>query len=105
MKVENKGSNDIFDVFLQSQADQDKLTCYYYDKDPLLLIKPVKVEMANLEPDIYLLHDIIRDSDIEFIKNLAAPRVGFYQLLYGTLDTCQKIAYRIKDLIFSWVAP
>ena len=91
-----EGSNDIFDVFaktlwfLQSQADQDKLTCYYYDKDPLLLIKPVKVEMANLEPDIYLLHDIIRDSDIEFIKNLAAPRVGFYQLVYG---------------IFSWVAP
>ena len=61
--------------------------------------------MANLEPDIYLLHDIIRDSDIEFIKNLAAPRVGFYQLIYGRLDTCWKIAYRIKDLIFSWVAP
>ena len=51
-------------------------------------MKPVKVEMANLEPDIYLLHDIIRDSDIEFIKNLAAPRVGLYQLTYGTLDTC-----------------
>ena len=51
-------------------------------------MKPVKVEMANLEPDIYLLHDIIRDSDIEFIKNLAAPRVGFYQLIYGTLDIC-----------------
>lgn len=31
--------------------------------------------MASLKPDIYLLHDIIRDSDIEFIKVLAGPRV------------------------------
>lgn len=35
--------------------------------------------MANLKPDIYLLHDVIRDRDIEFIKDLAAPRVS-YQL-------------------------
>ena len=60
---------------LQSQAEQDKLTCYYFNEDPLLLIKPVKIEMASLKPDIYLLHDIIRDSDIEFIKVLAGPRV------------------------------
>ena len=50
--------------------------CYNFNKHPLLLLKPVKIEMASLKPDIYLLHDIIRDSDIEFIKDLAAPRVG-----------------------------
>ena len=31
--------------------------------------------MANLKPNIYLLHDIIRDEDMEFIKERAAPRV------------------------------
>ncbi|CAH3038026.1 unnamed protein product [Porites lobata] len=80
----------------KSQADQDKLTCYYYDKDPLLLIKPVKVEMANLEPDIYLLHDIIRDSDIEFIKNLAAPRLQRASITNGKTGNLEYADYRIS---------
>ena len=54
----------------------NKLTCYYYNKHPFIAIKPVKIEMASLKPNIYLLHDIIRDADIEFIKDLAAPRVS-----------------------------
>ena len=60
----------------QSQAELDKLTCYYYNRHPLLVIKPVKIELASFNPHIYLLHDIIRDDDIEFIKDLAAPRVS-----------------------------
>lgn len=68
---------------LQTQAEQDKLTCYYYNKHPLLLLKPVKIEMASLKPDIYLLHDIIREADIEFITNLAAPRVSASLLCYA----------------------
>ena len=59
----------------QSQAEMDKLTCYYYNKHPLLVLNPAKIEMANLKPNIYLLHDIIRDEDMEFIKESAAPRV------------------------------
>ena len=60
----------------QSQSEMDKLTCYFYNKHPFIAIKPVKIEMASLKPNIYLLHDIIRDTDIEFIKDLAAPRVS-----------------------------
>ena len=59
----------------QSQAEMDKLTCYYYNKHPLLVLNPAKIEMASLKPNIYLLHDIIRDEDMEFIKERAAPRV------------------------------
>ncbi|KAJ7393582.1 hypothetical protein OS493_006567 [Desmophyllum pertusum] len=59
----------------KSQAELSKLTCYYHNKHPLLVIKPAKIEIASLKPNIYLLHDIIRDADIEFIKNLAAPRL------------------------------
>ena len=59
----------------QSQAEMDMLTCYYYNKHPLLVLNPAKIEMANLKPNIYLLHDIIRDEDMEFIKERAAPRV------------------------------
>ena len=60
----------------QSQSNLDQLMCYYYNKHPLLVIKPAKLEMASLKPNIYLMHDVIRDTDIEFIKDLAAPRVS-----------------------------
>ena len=60
----------------QSQAELDKLTCYYYNRHLLLVIKPVKIELASLNPYIYLLYDIIRDDGIEYIKDLAAPRVS-----------------------------
>ena len=56
----------------------DKLTCYFFNEHPLLLLKPAKIELANLKPNIYLIHDVIRDSDIEFIKELAMPRVSFH---------------------------
>ncbi|KAK2549197.1 Prolyl 4-hydroxylase subunit alpha-1, partial [Acropora cervicornis] len=59
----------------KSQADQDRLTCHYFNKHPLLFLKPAKMEIANLKPNIYLIHDVIRDTDIEFIKDLAMPRL------------------------------
>ncbi|XP_068697453.1 prolyl 4-hydroxylase subunit alpha-1-like isoform X1 [Montipora foliosa] len=59
----------------KSQAEMDKLTCYFFNEHPLLLLKPAKIELANLKPNIYLIHDVIRDSDIEFIKELAMPRL------------------------------
>ncbi|XP_067050828.1 prolyl 4-hydroxylase subunit alpha-1-like isoform X2 [Acropora muricata] len=59
----------------KSQAEQDQLTCHYFNKHPLLFLKPAKIEIANLKPNIYLIHDVIRDTDIEFIKDLAMPRL------------------------------
>ena len=40
----------------QSQAELDKLTCYYYNRHLLLVIKPVKIELASLNP--YLLFNL-----------------------------------------------
>ena len=75
----------------QSQEKLDKLTCYNYNKHPLLVIKPVKIEIASLNPYIYLLHDVIRDEDIEFIKDLAAPRVSQSQVLSMQLLTSNRV--------------
>jgi len=80
----------------KSQAEEDKLTCYYFNKDPLLLIKPVKIEMASLKPDIYLLHDIIRDSDIEFIKVLAGPRLQRATVTNRNTGNLEFADYRIS---------
>ena len=67
-----------FQFCLQSRIERDKLTCFY-NRNPLTqLLKPVKVEMLNLDPDLYLFHDIITDSEIEHVKKLAKPQVSVF---------------------------
>ena len=66
----------IFGFVLQSRIERDKLTCHYNRNLPTQLLKPVKVEMLNLEPDLYLFHEIITDSEIEHVKKLAKPQVS-----------------------------
>ena len=34
--------------------------------------------MLNLDPDLYLFHDIITDSEIEHVKKLAKPQVSVF---------------------------
>ena len=34
------------------------------------------MEMLNLDPDLYLFHDIITESEIEHVKKLAKPQVS-----------------------------
>ncbi|XP_020626384.1 prolyl 4-hydroxylase subunit alpha-1-like [Orbicella faveolata] len=80
----------------RSQSELDKLTCYYYNKHPLLAIKPVKIEIASLNPHIYLLHDIIRDEDIEFIKDLAAPRLERATVTNRNTGNLEFADYRIS---------
>ena len=65
-----------FQFCLQSRIERDKLICFYNRNPPTQLLKPVKVEMLNLDPDLYLFHDIITDSEIEHVKKLAKPQVS-----------------------------
>lgn len=63
--------------------------CYYNKNLPSQLLKPVKVEMLNLDPDLNLFHDIITDSEIEHVKKLAKPQVSVFnstQLLSVMID-------------------
>lgn len=60
---------------LQARSERDKLSCYYNRNLPTQLLKPVKVEMLNWDPDLYLFHDVITDSEIEHVKKLAKPQV------------------------------
>lgn len=42
------------------------------------MLKPVKVEMLNLNPDLHLFRDVITDSEIELVKKLAKHQVVVY---------------------------
>ena len=61
----------------QSQKESDKLFCYYHNDRPEILLKPVKVEMINLDPSLYLFHDVVTDKEIKHIIKLARPKVSF----------------------------
>lgn len=41
-----------------------------------MLLKPSKVEVLNLDPDLYLLHDVITDKEIVHVTKLAKPQVS-----------------------------
>ena len=72
--VLRKKSNLTVSCF-QSQKERDKLTCYYKNNLPTLLLKPIKVERLNLDPDLYLLHDALTDKEAEHVKKIARPQV------------------------------
>lgn len=57
--------------------DQD-LRCYYSTNNghPLLLIRPVKVEVFSVKPFVALHYDVLADTEIEIFKELATPVVS-----------------------------
>lgn len=59
----------------KSQRQRDKLSCYYNRNRPTQVLRPVKVETLSSDPNLYLFHDVISDSEIEHIKKLAKPQL------------------------------
>lgn len=57
-----------------------QLKCKYVtNKSAFLKIAPLKLEEANLQPYIVLYHDVMYDSEIEVLKQMAKPRVMIVQ--------------------------
>ncbi|RNA10195.1 prolyl 4-hydroxylase subunit alpha-2 [Brachionus plicatilis] len=51
------------------------LYCRYASYHPMLKIAPVKEELINDNPKIWLYHEIITENQIEIMKNLARPKL------------------------------
>ncbi|XP_032225499.1 prolyl 4-hydroxylase subunit alpha-1 [Nematostella vectensis] len=52
-----------------------QLRCYYKSSHPLLRLKPAKIEVLDPDRQILLLRDVINESQMQFIKELAAPKL------------------------------
>lgn len=57
------------------------------------MLRPVKVETLSSDPDLYLFHDVISESEIELIKKLAKPQVIKCFFLLLTIFFKQKFRY------------
>jgi len=52
-----------------------KLTCQYRHYHPYFVLRPLKEEIAYLDPFIATYHDLLTDSEINKVKELAGPRL------------------------------
>ena len=52
-----------------------QLYCRYINYDYQLLIGPIKEELINEDPPIWIYHDVISDKQIEMMKTLAMSNV------------------------------
>lgn len=65
----------LFDLILfQSPKELSRLFCYYKATDDPFYV--VKTELANLQPRIFLFHDIISDDEIGFLRNISEKQVS-----------------------------
>lgn len=58
-----------------SQSDRAKLVCTYRRHRPMFYIRPIKEELLNVDPRVVVFHDVITDSEIAKIKEVATPRL------------------------------
>lgn len=73
-----------------------KLLCFYYtnQRHPLLILKPAKIEVVYVKPRIFLLRDLIFDSDIARLQELGGPKLnratvfdGNGKMVFSTIRT------------------
>lgn len=59
----------------EHQTIQPQAKCsYVHFYNPYLYIGPIKQEIAHITPNIYIFHDVIFDSEIKIVQDLAKPR-------------------------------
>ncbi|XP_069159184.1 prolyl 4-hydroxylase subunit alpha-1 isoform X1 [Procambarus clarkii] len=85
-----------------SPSASKKLFCYYqHGPSEFLRISPVKTEMVHINPTVYIYYDVLSDSEIAVIKELATPnfkRATVQNYKTGELETA---SYRISKS--SWL--
>uniref|UniRef100_A0A8D2IWL9 Prolyl 4-hydroxylase subunit alpha 3 n=1 Tax=Varanus komodoensis TaxID=61221 RepID=A0A8D2IWL9_VARKO len=66
------------------------LSCSYEtNRDPFLILQPLKREIMHRQPYIALYHDFISDAEAEQLKGLAAPWVSRPPTLHSPHTYCQ----------------
>lgn len=67
------------DISKQNPKLLSKLKCRFIGNTQFSKIAPLKAEEVNLEPYILLFHEVVSDSEINVIKELARPMVRLFR--------------------------
>ena len=75
--------------FLQPPEQHKKYICFFYNnhRNPRLLLRPAKIEIANLKPRVWMLRSVLTESEMNRLKELAGPKVCINRFLL-VVSTC-----------------
>ncbi|XP_071488036.1 prolyl 4-hydroxylase subunit alpha-1-like isoform X3 [Diadema antillarum] len=76
---------------------------YQHYNHPLLYLQPAKEEVIFDEPRLYFYRDIISDTEIKFVKRLAAPRLQRATIQNSITGNLEFADYRISKS--AWLRP
>ena len=62
------------------------MKCWYKQNNPVLMLKPQKVERIWANPEIFHFHDILTDEQVELIKEHATPIVSIIICQFNLLN-------------------
>jgi len=87
---------------LMSIQISSQLRCRYTNnnRNPLLLIAPLKEEEAYFSPRIILYRDVLYDNEIEVIKRMAQPRVSLLYFKLKIKSINLNLNYSLRELLF-----
>lgn len=76
--------------------EQSKMTCWYYSATPRLKIRPAKFERVFVKPEIVIMRSILSESEMNKIKELAAPRLRRATIQHPVTGNLEHASYRIS---------
>ncbi|KAK3708857.1 hypothetical protein QZH41_016282, partial [Actinostola sp. cb2023] len=76
--------------------EQSKMTCWHTSSHPLTILKPGRIERVFVKPEIFLIRDVISDSEIEHMKELAKPRLQRATIQHPVTGKLEYAKYRIS---------
>ncbi|KAL9962659.1 hypothetical protein ACROYT_G031780 [Oculina patagonica] len=76
---------------------QGNLICWYHGrKNPLLMIRPVKVEMVWRKPRIFIFRDLLSTAEANRIKEIATPRLKRATVFNKKTGELENAHYRVS---------
>jgi len=58
-----------------TRREQKYMKCWYRTNHPVLILKPAKIERIWVKPELFILHDLIRNDQSAWIKKTAHPKL------------------------------
>ncbi|KAI0983485.1 hypothetical protein GJ496_010087 [Pomphorhynchus laevis] len=73
------------------------LNCYFTNNGKSFLkLQPIKLECVSLKPEIYIIHDILTERDIEYLKNISVDRLNRATVRSSNENQYVPASYRIS---------
>ncbi|XP_046858878.1 prolyl 4-hydroxylase subunit alpha-2-like isoform X2 [Xenia sp. Carnegie-2017] len=85
----------------EEKQNVNKLKCSFFNKDPLLRIKPARMERVWEKPPLYIFRNFATKEEIEDLKAISEPQLSRATVHNPTTGVIEFASYRISE--FAWL--